>query len=50
MTDHALPSITLMPHIRDDSDGWYVIIADVAVAGPFTEEQASRELQRILDA
>jgi len=45
---HGLPSITLMPHIRDGEGGWYVIIADQVVAGPLEEGEASRTLDRIL--
>lgn len=46
--DHAKPSITVMPHIMDDVDGWYVVIGDVAVAGPFTEDAASKALAKML--
>ncbi len=46
---HPVVSITLMPHIRDDVDGWYVILADQRQAGPFTEDEASEALRRMLD-
>lgn len=46
---HALPSITVMPLIEDDVDGWHVVIGGVRVAGPFTEGEASRVLNQMLD-
>ncbi len=46
--DHALPSITVMPHISDGEGGWYVVIGGEGVAGPFSEDEASRQLARIL--
>ena len=48
MTDDALPSITTMPHISDGDGGWYVVIGGEEVAGPFSEDQASRVLRNML--
>jgi hypothetical protein len=45
---NALPSITVMPLIEDGGDGWYVVIGGQRVAGPFTEGEASRQLERML--
>jgi len=45
---HALPSITVMPLIEDDDDGWHVVIGGQRVAGPFTEDEAGRVLARML--